>query len=401
MNILLVSRCPPFPIYFGDRLIVYHLAQELSARRHHIDLLAFCDRPEEAANIPRYERFFRYIKLVQKPATSPLGYLGRLGGGFFPGRAAAAWSPEMWRAIEERLRVGAYDLVQLFGGVQVYEYRALVRALPNIIVPYESYSLYLKNALAAEGNAPRRLRMRLQAVVARQYERRMFAGFERVIVLTASDAAALRELDPTLTPTIIPNGVDTDYFVATEFEPAEPTLIFTGNFEYEPNLEAALRLVKSIFPMVRSRVPGAKLLLVGYKPPLALLNAARADVEIVGSVPDMRPYLERALIYVSPLVKGAGIKNKLLEAMAMQKPLVATPLSMEGIAARNGEHVLLAESDDEFARAIVKLVKDKTLRRRLAANARALIDHQYTWKHVAAQYEALYKQLAGHSDRKP
>ncbi len=401
MNILLVSRCPPFPIYFGDRLIIYHLARELSARRHNIDLLAFCDRPEETANIPRYERFFRYIKLVQKPTTSPLAYLGRLGGEFFPKRAGAAWSPEMWRAIEERLRVGAYDLVQLFGGVQVYEYRALVRALPNIIVPYESYSLYLKNALTAERSAPRRLRMRVQVGIARQYERRMFAGFERVIVLTAPDAAALRELDPTLTPTVIPNGVDTDYFVATEFEPAEPTLIFTGNFEYEPNLEAALRLVKSIFPMVRSRVPGAKLLLVGYKPPPILLNTARADVEIVGSVPDMRPYLERALIYVSPLMKGAGIKNKLLEAMAMQKPLVATPLSMEGFATRNGEHVLLAGSDDEFARAIVRLVKDKALRRRLAANARALIDRQYTWKHVAAQYEALYKQLAGHSDRKP
>lgn len=394
MNILLISRCPPFPLHFGDRLIPYHLAQELTARQHVIDLLAFYNRPEDITDVPRYGRFFRLIRLIREPRRGSLAYLQRLYfSSFFPKSAAAAWSAPMWNAIRERLSESHYDAIHIFGGIQVYEYRQLVQHYPNIIVPYESFSLYLDSALlSVTGRA--RLIKRLELAIARRYEKRMFSGFDQVVVLADADAKALRMLQPNLPLRVIPNGVDIAYFSPSGQDPDQPTITFVGNYEYEPNLDAALRLAKRIFPYIQQRVPRAKLLLVGRAPPESLRALASESIQVTGPVVDVRPYLDRTLIFVSALRIGAGLKNKLLEAMAMQKAIVATPLSCEGIAVKHEQHLLIAESSDDIARAVVRLVKDGELRQRLGIAGRELVEKQYTWHRVGLDYENLYREVA-------
>ncbi len=394
MNILLISRCPPFPLYFGDRLIPYHLARYLSERRHAIDLLAFYNRPEDVTEIPRYEQFFRSIRLIREPRRGPFAYARRLyTGSFFPQSANAAWSSAMWHAIQEQLSVGEYDAVHLFGGIQVYEYRELALPHPNLITPYESYSLYLSRA-DANGSGRASWLRRLELGIARGYEKRMFVGFDRVVVLADADAQALQKLQPELPLQVIPNGVDTGYFVPSIHEPNEPVLAFVGNFEYAPNLDAALRLAREIFPFVQKRVPGARLLLIGRAPPPALRALAGPSIEVTGQVQDVRPYLDRALIFVSALQMGAGLKNKLLEALAMQKPVIATQLSCDGIAVTHEKHVLIAESADDIGRAVIRLMKDGNLRQRIARAGRELVEERYTWRVVAEQYESLYRNLS-------
>ncbi|MEL7673264.1 MAG: glycosyltransferase [Chloroflexota bacterium] len=395
MDLLLISRCPPFPLYHGDRLIPFHIARELSARRHRIDLLAFYDNPADLAEIPRYEQHFRSVTLIREPRRSLWSYWLRaaLPGRRFPRRAGASWSPEMWRAIQAKLGQHTYDAVHLFGGVQVYEYHPLAAPLPNVIVPYESYSLWLERAVREARSPLARAAAQAQRGMARRYESFMFDRFDRVVVLTDRDAEALKALNPA-TPTVtIPNGVDIDFFTPTGYEPDEPALLFTGNFDYPPNLDAALRLVRDIFPRVKQAVPAARLTLVGGNPPPALRAYARDDIEITGRVPDLRPYFECALVYVSPLRLGAGIKNKVLETLAMQTPVVATPLSCDGIPVEHGEHVLLATHDDEFVAQIVALLQDPALRARLAQNGRRLVEDQFTWQRVADLYEELYLRV--------
>ncbi len=392
MDVLLISRCPPFPLYFGDRLIPFHLARQLSQRHHYIDLIAFYNDPADVRNIPRYERYFRHIQMIPEPARGPIRYMERITRDrFFPINAQEAWSPHMWQAIEKRIQEGNYDAIHLFGGVQVYEYRELVKDSVNVIVPYESYSLYLKNAMAQGGRSS--IVQRLQIAIARRYEKRMFRGYDRVVVLANADANALQSLDSALPLVVIPNGVDTDYFMPTGFEPDEPTLLFTGNYEYAPNVDAALRLARRIFPAVQRRVPGARLILVGNAPPPELRALAGPSIEITGRVPDIRPYLEQSLIYVSALRMGAGIKNKVLEAMAMQKAIVATSLSCDGIALEHEKHVLLADTPDDIIRAIVRLMKDGELRQNIARAGRQLIEERYTWQRVSEQYEELYREV--------
>jgi len=395
MEILLISRCPPFPLHYGDRLIPYHVARELSMRRHLIDLLAFYQQPEDIADIPRYETYFRSVELIPEPPRTPRDYWRRLRHqeNRFPTSAQESWSPEMWSRIHRLIQDRAYDMVHLFGGVQVYEFLPLVRGLPNVIVPYESYSLWLERAAAEARTLVDRWNKHVQLRVARSFESWMFESYDRAVVLTDRDARTLRSLNPRTPVTIIPNGVDIDYFTSTGYEPDEPVLLFIGNYDYAPNADAALRLARSIFPRVRQAIPGAHLYLVGGNPPPELVACASDHIEVTGRVPDVRPYYEFSQVFVSPLRFGAGIKNKILESMAMETPVIATPLSCDGIPVEPDRHVLLAESDDALVDCVVRLLRDTDLRQTLRHSGRQLIEEHFTWQRVADLYESLYKQV--------
>lgn len=407
VNILLISRCPPYPLHLGDRLIVYHLARQLTRRGHTIDLIAFSDHFEDIADRLNYADLFRNITIIADPPRTSFDYALRLllPNARFPRRADQAWSPAMWDAIQQHLDANRYDIAHFFGGIQVYEYARAVAPLPAIITPYESYSLYLRralqqaNAVGAHGGAPLQkqldaLKSRLQLRVARSFESWMFAPYRRVIVVSERDRDELHSLNPALPVEIIPNGVDLEYFQPTN-PPRQPhALLFTGNYEYAPNVDAALRLARDIFPRVQAQTPDAKLWIVGNAPPPELQALASDAIIVTGRVPDMRTYLETAALFVCPLRLGAGIKNKVLEALALGCPVVATPLSADGIAARDGHEIVLAESDEQFAAAVLRLFDDAPLRDRLAANGRALIESRYSWAQVAERYEAIYGETA-------
>lgn len=402
MDLLLISRCPPFPLHQGDRLIPYHLAHELSGRRHHIDLLAFYQEPEDMAEVPRYEHFFGNVTLIREPKRPLMSYRrrSRQPNTRFPRSADACWSPEMWNTIKRALQSRPYDLVHLFGGVQVYEYLNLLRQIPTVIVPYESYSLWLDRAIEAEHSRIGRWVKKMQYRMAASYESWMFDQFDRTVVLTQQDANALKALNPHTPTVVIPNGVDIEHFTPTGYEPDEPVFLFIGNYDYAPNLDAALRLVRDIFPRLKEVVPQARLYLVGGNPPPELLAYASESVELPGRVPDVRSYFEFSMIFISPLRMGAGIKNKILEAMAMQKPIVATPLSCDGIPAVNGQHVLMGLTDDDLIRHVIQLLKSPKQRQQLAQNGRQLVEQRFTWRRVADMYEDLYRQVIREHDER-
>lgn len=396
MKILLISRCPPYPLHLGDRLIVYHLAEELEARRHHLDLLAFYDRPSDPAETSHYDYRFEHVELLPEPRRSPVDYLKRLAmpGPRWPRRAEQAWSPAMWRAIQARLDAERYDVVHLFGGVQVYEFYHALRGLPAIITPYESYSLYLRRVVEVErrGTArrtPTVIQRQLQLQLARRFEAWMFNPYRRVVVVSDRDRDELLHLNPALPVEVIPNGVDVYHFRRARVNRKARALLFVGNYEYPPNVDAALRLAREILPQVQKQVPDVKLWLVGNAPPPELQALANETIKVTGRVPDVRPYLARAAAFVCPLRYGAGIKNKLLEALAVGCPVAATPLSVDGIAVRDGHSALIADGDALIA-ASVRLLTDRALQQQLADSGRALIETRYSWSRAAEMYEDLY-----------
>jgi glycosyltransferase involved in cell wall biosynthesis len=233
------------------------------------------------------------------------------------------------------------------------------------------------------------LQARLQWRITRSFEAWMFTPYRRVIVVSDRDREELLGLWGRMPVEVIPNGVDLDYFHPTD-TPREPrTLIFTGNYEYAPNVDAALRLARDIFPAI----PNAKLWIVGNAPPPEVQTLASETISVTGHVPDMRDYLNKATIFVSPLRLGAGIKNKILEALALACPVVATPLSVDGIAVLNNDELLIAESDEQIISAILRLLDDTALRDQLGASGRKLIESRYSWTQVARRYEDLYAEV--------
>ena len=389
MRILFLSRCPPAPLYLGDRLILYHLSRELSARGHALDLIALNDRDETPDDRALYVPFFQAATILPEQRRSSIDYLRRLASRHFPRRADEAWSPDLWRAAEDALQAGNYDVVHLFGGIHVYELAELVRPYPTVITPYESFSLYLERQTAA---APRSPALRVRLAMARSYERFMFAPFGRTVVVSERDRDALLELNPALPVEVVPNGVDLTRFPRSETPRQPNTILFTGNFEYAPNADAARLLARDILPAVQAQRPNAQLWLVGNAPPPDIRTLATPSVTVTGRVPDVLPYLQQAAVYASPLRFGAGIKNKVLEALAAGCPLIGTPLSFDGIAIEDGETAITATLDT-FPNAILGLLEDSALRTRLAEGGRAMIESRYTWAQVAQQYETIYADV--------
>lgn len=415
MRILLIARCPPYPLHLGDRLIIYHLVRHLRQRGHTVDLLAFANRAADWHEQHHYAADYGHVELIAEPTRAPVSYLLRqlVPARRFPRRAAESWSPPMWRAIRQRLEAQRYDAIHLFGGVQVYEYAHALGGQPAVITPYESYSLYLRRKLDLQKRGTAQSRPKnspfngpvseiaagfqpvataIQHNLARAFETWMFTPYPRVVVVSPPDRDELRRLNPSLPVDVIPNGIDLDDFAPTDTERAPAALLFVGNYDYEPNRDAALHLARAIFPAVQARVPGAKLWLVGNNPPPDLRDLASDAIDVTGRVPDVRPYLARATIFVSPLRLGAGIKNKVLEALAMGLPVVATPLSVDGIDVRDGETALIADS--AMVGAIVRLLNDRDLQTRLSQNGRRLIETRYSWAQVAARYEQVYETLS-------
>ncbi|MBN1285634.1 MAG: glycosyltransferase [Anaerolineae bacterium] len=399
LNILMISRCPPWPLHLGDRLIVYNLARELEKHHHRIHLLAFYQRPTDLADTTYYEQFFHDVQLVPEPERSGVSYMWRRfsKGARLPTRASQCWSPEMWRRIQAKKDAERnYDIVHLFGSVTVYEYYHLIREFPNIITPYESYSLLLETqaAEASGGSIFARLNARLRVGTARRYESWMFSDFGRTVVVSKKDAALIQQLDPAARVAVIPNGVDIDRFSSSNTAHKQPVVMFTGNFGYKPNFDAAMILIKKIYPRIRKHIPQVQLMLVGADPPPALQSFDKMKgITVTGRVPDMRVYLDQATVFVSPLQSGAGIKNKILEAMAMSCPVVATPISLDGIDVSNNKNVFIVNKPSEMAEWAVALIKNPALAERIGAAGRALVEEKYTWSYVADQYEDLYERI--------
>jgi glycosyltransferase involved in cell wall biosynthesis len=226
------------------------------------------------------------------------------------------------------------------------------------------------------------------------WERRWFRGADACVVVSEEDRAAVRELCPGARVEVIPLGVDvTRHEFRRSGQPGR--VVFTGNFSWPPNIDGARRFATTVFPLVRARWTRAELIIAGADPaPSVRALATLPGVRVTGTVPDLRPSIWSAAVYVSPVRAGFGMKNKILEAMALGTPIVATTRSLSGLSdVVPGGHVLVADDDDDMVRAVVRLLEDRDVADRMARAARALVEHRYSWPTVARRYEALLTSL--------
>lgn len=186
--------------------------------------------------------------------------------------------------------------------------------------------------------------------------------------------------------TTIPTGVDIDYFNSTRASGSgQPsTLVFTGSMDWMPNEDAILYFAEKVLPDIRGRVPGVTLRVVGRKPSprVQALANGNSGIEVTGTVPDIRPYLESACVYVVPLRIGGGTRIKIFEAMAMGKAVVSTSIGAEGLPVTHGENIILADKPEDMAEAVARLLSNAKERTRIATAARKLVRTRYSWSAV-------------------
>jgi glycosyltransferase involved in cell wall biosynthesis len=231
-----------------------------------------------------------------------------------------------------------------------------------------------------------------------RYEAAVMRDADAVVALTERDAAALRSLAPDTRIECIPLAAAVPARALSPVGSGAPTLLFVGNFVHPPNVDAAMRLARNIFPKVRAANPAASLCIVGPDPAGRAAALAGDGVIVTGEVPDVRPFLDRAAVVIVPLRFGGGMRVKVMEALASGKAVLASRLAIEGLAVEDGDQVVLAETDEEFAAAAGRLLADAHGRERLATAARAWAVANLGWERPLAAFETLYASLLAQDD---
>lgn len=401
LRILFLYSRPPLPMTRGDELTVSHLLEFLHARGHEVDFLTL---------VPPGHRFRdeHAAWLASRCRRMELIELGRAEGlrRAIPG-LLCGWPFQIGYLLSERqleraaawAREGGYDLAYAY---YIRSAEALLAAAP--FVPVSFLALQLSQSLNTERLARTAARVwerafyRFEHARMTAYEARVWQRVSRVVLIgekdrAAIDAACRRHGQPPIANVVWgPHGVDTERFAPRGSAVEEPGMVLmSGVMRYAPNVEAALWFSREVWPLVRRERPGARFYLVGRDPDPAVQALDGKDgVTVTGTVEEPADWIGRAQVCVAPIRAAAGLQNKLLEAMAMGKAVVATPEANEGIGAVAGRDLLLAREPEAFARAVLGLLADPARRAGLGSAGRRFVEARWTWEGPFLELEAAF-----------
>jgi glycosyltransferase involved in cell wall biosynthesis len=300
----------------------------------------------------------------------------------------------MQAAIDSMLAERRFDIVQL-ELLKMASFR--LRTGASVVLDEHNVEYELVQRMnQEERSAIRRAHFRLEERKVHRFERLWWGRVDGVAVPSRREELIVRQDMPSTPTAVVPNSVDVEYFSPCRDEPEDGEIVFTGLLTYRPNLDAARHLVDDILPRIRERHPGATLTIVGVGRDTDLDGLRRPGVTVTGWVTDVRPYLRRASVVVAPLRIGAGTRLKVVEGLAMAKPMVSTTIGCEGIDVVSGEHLLVADAPDDFADAVVLLLRDRALGQRLGAAGHRLARDHYSWEGAVENLVELYDRL-GHT----
>jgi glycosyltransferase involved in cell wall biosynthesis len=296
---------------------------------------------------------------------------------------------QMKKTFDHLVNANEYDVV-LFHGKSVFPVISDFNSLPIVIDFCDATSLRLRQRMMQVKKVNLPLRW-LQYFQVRQIERKMLKKSPHIAFISGRDREAI--LGPIDRFEIIPNGLDLDYWKRRSQNRRSNCLIFTGVMNYGPNKDAALFLIDEILPLLRKKVPGLELLIVGRDPTPSLVGRVKnnPEVTVTGYVDDMRTHLEQATIFVAPLRYGSGMQNKIQEALAVEVPVVATSIVAAGLRTEDGElpPIWVADGAQAFAERVVNLLGDKGERGRLSIAGRKFAEKHFDWSRSAREFEQM------------
>jgi sugar transferase (PEP-CTERM/EpsH1 system associated) len=244
----------------------------------------------------------------------------------------------------------------------------------------------------------RRLALLSDHILFKSWEEKLVRQFDGVLAVSRSEQAWIRQHAPAAVIELAPNGVDSVYFSVSDESRANRSIVFTALMNYPPNVDAALWFCDEILPIIHSRDPQVSFKIVGDKAGTEVFALAqRKGVHVTGRVPDIRPHLADSLAVVVPLRSGGGTRLKILEAMAMGRPVVSTYQGAEGLEATDGVNILLADTPEKFASHILDLIANPQLGRRLGIAGRKLVETRYDWSICLGNIENFYRTLLSNS----
>lgn len=383
----------PYPPHTGDKSRAYHIVRHLAAR-HDVTLAFLVDDPDD---LPGVEALRALVKgpvefaRIWKPWGTVKGVAGLAAGtpltlGYFGSRG-------LRERIARRLSDTEYGLIYVSSSAMA-QYVAAGTEIPVLMdfvdVDSDKWAQYGEHF-----RPPAAWVYRAEARRLRGYEADVARWARLCIVTTPAEEALLTSFAPTARTAIIPNGIDLEHHEPIDRMPAQPAVMFTGAMDYQPNIDAVTYFHAEILPRVRREIPETRFYIVGLNPSRRVRRLARTPgVVVTGAVPDVRPYYALASVCVAPLRLARGVQNKVLQAMAMGVPVVATSRACQGLGSQAGQHLHVEDDPAAFAAAVIDLLKDPGERRALGLRGRAFVEAHHSWTTSLERLDTLIAGVA-------
>lgn len=398
MRILILTPQLPYPAQQGTTLRNFNIIRNL-AQRHSLDLISFLAPGQTLDAQSPLHKLCQRIDTVPQPTRALAQRARDTLFSPLPDMGLRLESAEMHELVRRRLHATSYDIVQI-EGIEMAQYAQSGECAVVFDDHNCEYLLQKRNCLTDLKN-PRRWVAAAYSFVQwqklRRYEAQICRRSQAVSAVSPADAQSLKSLTPELDFTVIPNGIDLAAFTPSHAPIAsQPVLIFIGKMDYRPNIDAVLWFGRHVFPQIRQQQPDVRFQIIGLNPH-ARLDELRSmpGIEITGGVEDVRPFIAAATLYVIPLRVGGGTRFKALEAMACGKPIVSTSLGVEGIGVEDGQHLLIADTPQDFANAVLRLLADPhgQQSQTLWRNARIFVEKQYGWEQIVPKFDEIYAKI--------
>lgn len=397
-GVLYITYGYPWPLNSGMRLRDYHLIRAVSSR-FAVSLLSLMERPEEAQHLEALHPYCASVDAVLAERRSKTHRVVGLTGCVLRNRPVQTHMlgyPAMSAKVREIAEKQDVRIAQIEHSYMAH----FAEALPpghrcRTILDFQDVGfVQYRRMLGLRGSLVRKARYVLEWWSANRWEIRYAQRFDQCVAVSPDDAQALRRASPDLAVAVVDNGVDTDDLRPLPEAPGSRDLLFVGTMSYMPNIDAVLYFARCILPLIQRRIPGTRLVVVGKSPPESIRRlASRSDVVVTGSVPDVQPYYAASAVSVVPLRAGSGTRLKILEAMALGRPVVSTPVGSEGLEVVDGQHLLLADEPEAFADRVVALLEGSALCADITARARSLVEERYSWPVLGERLMAVYDGL--------
>ncbi|MBI2842832.1 MAG: glycosyltransferase [Armatimonadetes bacterium] len=401
MKILVITNELMYPPQTGSKTREYNLFSRL-AERHEVKMISFIYAPDEKevakelqSKIPvetvdfELPRSYRLMQESRWP-WSRLRYLWLLFFDPLPFLVSYFRSDAMRRKVEETLSRERFDIVAVIPSMMVQHLPPKVAAKTSVTLSNVEALVQRRNYEKAKGFV-RRLENYIEWRKMHRMERDAFRRLDLCVAVSELERKAALEIEPRANVAVVDNGVDTSYFEPVPSEISPNSLVFTGTMKYAPNEEAMLYFCREILPLIREQVPDVRLSIVGHSPHPSVRNlASLSGVEVIGAVPDIRPYLSRAAVVIVPLLSGGGTRLKILEALSMGKAVVSTSMGAEGLEVEHSRHILIADDPATFADQVVSMLNTPESAAALGAAGRELARSRYDWEILARRLEEAY-----------
>jgi glycosyltransferase involved in cell wall biosynthesis len=272
-----------------------------------------------------------------------------------------------------------------------------IKKFSKVVASHDTISLFAYKNYKSRTNLFKKAMWYLLYKQRQWVERTYYPHYDACTLVSVEDKTFLKKHCQDLRIEIIPSGVDIEYFKQGELNAEssiQPAVGFFGSVDFLPNVDAVIYFVSEIYPMIKKAIPDIKFFIVGRNPTVQIKSLAdNKSIFVTGEVDDIREYYQKVSVVVAPTRLGSGIKNTVLQAMSMSKPVVTTTQAVKAIDAEDGVHLMIADESNKFAEKVIAVLENKKLQETLGNNARDLIVRRYSWESHANAFQSLYESI--------